>query len=257
MTAISEFFDLLEQVVEDGELSYKEIYEIGKWINANKAVRSEWPVNEFYKLLKGVFADGKLERSEAVQVARLIQATRREWAKRKAVRNAPTVDELVLTSLAGFDVTTPKLPLISIGLKIPSESDDSVSYNVDFTGPTCTCPDFTSARSKLPLGLVSRCCKHIIEGYSRLTPEDGWPGWFDAFIEEGIRPNPKLQWEVVPVGKFHALVSSPMKGWGNVYLQDDSGNNQFGYNVSEDRWSYDNQPPAASKLATAIKKMRN
>jgi hypothetical protein len=251
MKAISEFFELLEQIVEDGELTYKEIYEVGKWINANKAARTEWPVSEFYQLLKGIFADGKMERSEAVQVARLIQSVRREWARRKASQSAPTVYELA------FDPTTPKIPSIPTRLSIPSESDDDVSYEVDFTGPTCDCPDFKAGRAKLPVGHISRCCKHIMEGYSRLRPEDGWPVWFDAFIEQGIRPNPKLQWAVVPVGNFYALVSSPMKGWGNVYIQDDSGNNQFGYNISEDRWSYDTAPQGASKLEAAIKKMRS
>lgn len=257
MKAISEFFELLEQIVEDGELTYKEIEEVGKWINANRGARTEWPVSEFYKLLKGVFADGKIDRSEAVQVARLIQSVRRERARRNAGNRTPTVSELVLSSIANFNFAVPKLPSIATRLSIPSESDDSLSYEVDLAGPTCDCPDFKAVRGKLPIGHVSRCCKHIIDGYSRLRPQDGWPGWFDAFIEQGIRPNPKLEWTVVPIGEFFALVSSPMKGWGNVYLQDDSGNEQFGYNVSEDRWSYDNPPPGATKLKAAIKKMRS
>jgi hypothetical protein len=68
MEAIAKFVDLLREVVEDGELTFQEIYQIGKWINDNKSVRAEWPVNDFYKLLKGALADGKVEVSEAWEV---------------------------------------------------------------------------------------------------------------------------------------------------------------------------------------------
>jgi hypothetical protein len=252
MAGVAKFVDLLQEVIADGELTIKEIYQIGHWINDNKSVRADWPVNDFYKLLKGALTDGKIDLHEAGEVARLIQSVLREWSRRNAPPKTPSVSEVVASAIGSFDIASPRLPSIPIQMQIRSHSDESVVYRVDLAGPSCECPDFNPQRSKLPPGNLSRCCKHILEAFSKVRPEIGWPGWLDAFIEFGVRPNPEQKWQVARMLDEHALLSSANKGWVNLYTHDSNGNAKFGYNISERRWSYGKEPKYASSIAKHI-----
>lgn len=81
MDVSTEFMKLIDQVAEDGELTFNEIGQLAKWLNANKEGRKLWPASVFIKLLQNVFADGKIDRSEAAEVGKLIQTVRREWSR--------------------------------------------------------------------------------------------------------------------------------------------------------------------------------
>lgn len=265
-----EFHELLEKVVEDGELTFKEILELAKWINENKSRRRLWPVNLFYELLKKVFADGKIEENEARDVANLIQSIRREWIRKNMIVAPPVVESrtivappivappIVAPPIAGshvFQIGQARLPSIPIQVLVPSGSEAGVAYSIDLTGPTCTCPDFVPNRFKLPRGDLTRCCKHVLQAFAQVRPKDGWTGWLDSFLELGIRPHPKTKWAVVTPANDFVLISSAPQEWANVYLNSELANERFGYSVIEERWSYGTVPKNASKLVATIRKL--
>ncbi len=265
----AEFIKLLDNVIEDGELTYKEIRELGKWMNENKSSRKLWPAHLFYDLLKRVFADGKIEESEAREVAKLIQSVRRDWVRKNTAATSPfgepptTVTSNVVTTTKVtsqavepqvFSVEQAILPDISIKALVQSSSESCIEYLVDLAGPTCTCPDFLP-RSKLPKGDLSRCCKHVFQVFAKVRPKDGWTGWLDAFLELGIRPHPKTKWAVVKLDKDSVLISSAPQEWANVFLKSGQENERFGYNVSNNRWSYGTSPQDSSRLIAEIRKL--
>jgi hypothetical protein len=170
-----QYLDIIEKVAEDGELTYKEIYQLAKWLNDNKDGRQTWPASQFFPLLKSVLADGKIEKSEAQAVGQLIQKVRREWARENAITGAKPRTSTIEVALVNFDDRQPRLPSIETSLNVASFSEPDLVYEIDFSGPSCSCPDFKSYRQHLPAGHISRCCKHIMQGYSELRPKDGWP----------------------------------------------------------------------------------
>ncbi len=60
MAAIKEFVRYLKKLLMMGELTHVEVFDIGRWINNNKSLRTEWPVYDFCVLLKNVFLTGNL-----------------------------------------------------------------------------------------------------------------------------------------------------------------------------------------------------
>ena len=232
------YLKLIEEVAQDGELTHKEIYELAKWINDNEAGRKTWPASQFLPLLKDVFADGKIERSEAEQVGRLIQKVRREWAREHALAGSE-LDQSVLDNLiTKFDLGQPKLPVIENEIEVKSLSESNALYGsdsanetgpvfqVDFSAPSCSCSDFKSNRQQLPVSHISRCCEHIMLGYSQIRPDDGWPSWLDSLLEAGFRPLPDQSWAIVKSDDCNFLVSSAHPDWGNVYAQIDGKNRE-------------------------------
>ncbi len=254
------YLQLIERVSEDGELSNQEIYQLAKWLNENPDGRKSWPGNVFLPLLKQCFADGKIEVSEARAVAKLIQLVRREWARANAKpMQAVAVDAVevdpVEAGIADFDDSQPLLPLISRIVEVSSLSEPGVVYNVDLAGPYCDCPDFASYRSKLPEGHISRCCKHVMQAYSEVRPETGWPSWLESFLEAGFRPQPAQKWQVYKSDIGAYLVSSAHPAWGNVYARFDHEVERFGYSIDEDRWSYGKEPVEGAILAELVRNL--
>lgn len=255
MNSSNAFLDLVEEVAEDGELTYEEIRSLAKWLNENKTGRGDWPANEFYPLLKSAFADGKIERSEAQAIGKLIQKVLREWARQKAEDVSLTNESVVKSAIADFDDTQPKLPSIPIKLLVASLKDEDMTYEVDFSGPTCSCPDFKSRRSQFSEGSIPRCCKHIMQGYSELRPAIGWPSWLEPFLETGFRPLPSQKWAVLRCEYFTALVSSASPEWGNVYMLVDGESCKYGYSIDDERWSYGTAPKLANEFVKLIRRL--
>ncbi len=251
-----EYLNLIEEVAEDGELTHNEIYRLAKWLNENKEGRKCWPANQFLTLLKDVFADGKIDKSEAMQVARLIQKVRREWAREHALSGSKPAENTI-DCVNRFDDGSPRLPSMPMTLDVASFTEPDVVYQIDLSGPSCTCPDFKSYRQHLPVGHISRCCKHIMQGYSEIRPKSGWPSWLEPFLEAGFRPFPDQEWAVHKVNNCNYLVSSAHPEWGNVYAGIDGDSLKYGYSIFDERWSYGNEPDDAATLARAVCSISN
>ena len=151
-----------------------------------------------------------------------------------------------------IDLTHPKLPAIPLIVRIKSHTEKGVSYDVDLSGPRCTCPDWRSYRHTLPLGHLTRCCKHVFDAYGQLEPEAGWPGWLGAFLELAWTPHPRQDWMVVEVDGNLVLVSTAPTGWANVFADEGGTYDRFGYNVIEDRWAYGIEPTGSERIRRAV-----
>jgi hypothetical protein len=48
------------------------------------------------------------------------------------------------------------------------------------------------------------------------------------------------------------LISSAPNRWANVFAPDDGHYDRYGYNVTENRWAYEIEPPASEKIKKVI-----
>ena len=249
-----QFIQLLEAVAEDGELSNAEIVSIAKWINENPDSRDQWPIDQFVPLLKEVFADQKISVQESLDVGKLIMKTLREWQRRSF---SDPHDEIVHDLEEVESVFDPKVPqLISLPHETEIQSSDGTSlFSVSLAGPTCTCSDFRNYRQKLPELHLSRCCKHIFAAYAQVRPETGWPGWLDIYLELGFRPKPSDQWHVFTFDDREYLLSHANPDWANIYCKSEMGDEKYGYNLIDDRWSYNAEPVHSGYLINKIVKL--
>jgi hypothetical protein len=249
-----------ESIIEDGELTYDELYALAEWLNEHREACFHWPGNLLVTPLQNAWADGKVTKTEARQLARVILQIRKEADKGEKeeafVQAAETASEVARS----FDLTGPVLPAIPFSTRMKSHTRKGVFYEVDLSGPTCSCPDFRSFRQRLNAGHLTRCCKHVFRAYALLEPSGGWPGWLGAFLALSWTPHPQQNWQVLSIGKgwlaFRqpelVLISSAPNRWANVFAPDDGHYDRYGYNVIEDRWAYEIEPPASEKIRKGI-----
>ena len=176
----NELLLICDSIIEDGELTYAELYQLAEWLNRHQEACLHRPGNLLVELLRKAWADGKTTKTEARQLARLLI----EFASQTA---------------RTFDLSRPKLPAIPFSTRIRSHTTRGVFYEVDLGVPTCTCPDFSSIRHRLPTGHLTRCCKHIFGAYAQLEPSEGWPGWLRSFLGLAWAPHPKQEWDVLSI----------------------------------------------------------
>jgi hypothetical protein len=127
-----EYLQLIEEIVEDGELTHQEIYLLAKWLNENKEGRKTWPANLFLPILKEVFADGEIDKLEALQVGRLIQKVRRDWARVHSLNNAIPAENAIDCAIRFFDDAKPRLPSIESVLNIASFNEPEQRHQRSF-----------------------------------------------------------------------------------------------------------------------------
>ena len=61
----SELLVLCESIIEDGELTYDEIYQLAEWLNNDREACLHWPGNLLVEPLRKAWADGKITKTEA------------------------------------------------------------------------------------------------------------------------------------------------------------------------------------------------
>lgn len=263
---LEEVFSIVDEIVEDGELTKDEIRQLINWINSHPQFRKEWPVNVLHAALKTALADKQLSTEELYQLSLLVQSIQREKARQDLAdgeaeasvnddENARQKQAVLNEGLADFDPYKPMLATFGVKCKVQSHSDPSTRYEVNLLLPECSCPDFLKHRKSLPEGHIGRCCKHTFELYAFLRAKDGWPFWLESFLEQAWVPQPGLDWGVFKSNKHPVLFSSiGGGGWADVHAPDDQGvYRRFGYNAHETRWAYKNEPPNAKAIIRRIK----
>ena len=254
-----ELLTLCESILEDGELTYDELYQLADWLNSHHEACLHWPGNLLVAPLQKAWADAKITKTEARHLARLILQIRKEAAKREAEEAFARAAEVASQTARTFDLTRPILPTIPFSTRIRSHTSRGVFYEVSLSGPICTCPDFRSFRHRLHAGHLTRCCKHIFSAYAQLEPSGGWPGWLGAFLGLSWTPHPQQVWLVLSIRQgwltFQeselVLISSAPNHWANVFASDNGRYDRYGYNVIENRWAYDMEPPASERIRRA------
>lgn len=251
-----DFFLLCDSILDDGEVSAEEAYGIAEWLNDHPEVAGSWPATELIKPLQEVWADDSVNRRELHRLARLLISVQREWAER-SLEGAASVADLRFPAFTSSVVDgDPRLPSLNAKLRIPSSSELDVFYDVDLAGPSCSCPDWRARRTRLPQGHLTRCCKHVLDGYAQLSYERDVDEWLRCFIDTGWPARPGTEWRLLTVDGETVLVSSAAnKGWANVFAQEDGVYLRFGYNVEERRWAYGSEPQGSSIIVDAIRSL--
>ena len=252
----AELVRLCGEVLDDGEITAEEILKIGQWFKDNPGAGKGWPGEILKTPVLAVCADDKVNKTELRKISRLLGevsvefSLRRQQQRLKMIRKE--IQDKVNSVIASADLTQPRLPSIGVKMKIGSQTDKKTTYVVELAGPSCSCPDW-QRRSGLPAGHLSRCCKHIIDGFNTLRPEKGYPGWMGAFFGANWRPEPGQEWGVLKVaGQLVLFSTAAQNGWGNVYQNVGDGYQRFGYSIVEDRWAYGAEPSGAAFLAGRI-----
>lgn len=151
-------------------------------------------------------------------------------------------------------------------MKARSDRLDGMTYAVDLSSQTCSCPDFIETRklSTQP-GEMARLCKHLVRAMYLHNAFIGANSWIKVIAEEGCG-GPKLAWEVrLPTAKPMLVTLGNSSQWINVYAHTlrkgeryalASGPiRQFGWAVNEHRWSYGEAPPGAGEIRSLLKEL--
>jgi hypothetical protein len=248
----SELLSVCETIIEDGELTYDEIYRLAEWLNSHDEACRHWPGDQLIAPLRKVWADAKITKAESREIARLVLRIQKESTKRQAARALTDALDRSISAARTFDPTEARMPLIPFTTRVKSRSEKGVIYEVNLQGPTCTCPDFRGFRHKWPAAHLTRCCKHVLAVYQQLEPSIGWPGWLRAFVNLSWTPHPLQEWMVVEVDSGLVLISTAPNAWANVYASNRGPYERYGYNIIEHRWAYGIEPPNGYRLSRAL-----
>jgi hypothetical protein len=251
----NESFDLIalcEEILDDAEVTAAEVRRLGDWIAAHEEVRRTWPGAVLAAPLQEALLDDKVNKAELRRVAVLLRRIQKEWVKRREEAVQQATMAKAASAASGMDLSTALLPPIAVTILVRSHSDNAITYEVDLSGPSCSCPDWKGARSHLPKGSPSRCCKHILDAFGRVEPPEGWPGWLGAFLEQGWKSHPARRWFVIRVESSFCLASVGGNDWSDVFLVVADRYQRFGYSVAERRWSYGQAPSEAAEVERAI-----
>ena len=254
---VEEFVALCASILSDGEVTEEEAYQLADWLNHHDEAAENWPGNQLVEPLREIWADGTVSPRELHRLARLLISVQREWARR------PRTKITVLTSGALPRISTDqiddvRLPTLHGRFRVPSQSEPGRFYEVNLNGPTCTCPDWRNRRSRLPVGDLTRCCKHILHIYARLVDPGAIDNWLVAFIQNGWPPHPEARWRLLDHDGAKALFcTASEQGWANVFATDGKRYERFGYNTLENRWAYGTEPEAAASISNAIASCRS
>ena len=241
-----------ESILADGEISGEELYRLAEWLNDHKEACYEWPGNLLVQPLQDAWSDGKINKTEMRRIGRLLVRIQKEWAKSQSEIERDEAAALVMGILDDFNFQEARLPDVPFDARIRSHSDRLVSYEVNLSGPSCSCPDWLSHRRILPAGHLSKCCKHILDAYCLVQPDGGWPGWLGGFFETEYLPHPEQEWKVIFVSRSPVLISSAPTGWANVFVKISGEFERFGYSIGEDRWSYMMAPPGQRQIVKEL-----
>jgi hypothetical protein len=252
----TELIALCGSILNDGEVTADEAYQLADWLNKHDEACEHWPGKDLVKPLQEIWADDVATTRELHRLRRILVSIQREWARHP--RTAIThVTEGAIPEFSNANLDDVRLPSLIAKFRVPSQSEPGRFYEVDLSGPTCTCPDWRSWRSRLPVGDLTRCCKHILAVYARLPRGPNGDGWFFAFIDNGWPAHPGAQWHLLCLVSDKVLFCTASdKGWANVYAKKESEYERFGFNVEEDRWAYGVEPLGVVIIGEAIRSCR-
>jgi hypothetical protein len=248
----AELLTLCEAILDDNEVSVEEIRSLGEWLSEHEPARRSWPGEVLASPVQQFLLDGRVNKTELKKISALLRRVQKEGAARWEQKVHQDAVASATRAVRELDLSTPQLPSVRVTLQVVSQSERGVVYDVDLTGPSCNCPDWRTNRSALPRGDLTRCCKHTFDAFSRIRPKVGWPGWLDAFLEQGWRAHPQTRWRVLEIAGQQVLASTAPLEWANVFAPSAEGYQRFGFSVVERRWSYGVEPDGAIQIANAI-----
>lgn len=130
-------------------------------------------------------------------------------------------------------------------------------YFVSVQEQTCTCPDFIH-REYRPKNHLGRLCKHLIWKISPLGAFENFNNWQKAIVQSGYG-GPTRAWIVerthsppvlitIGTGQDWINVFANSKLKGETIAQASGSLREYGWKISEKRWSYGEAPSGAREL---------
>src|SRR5687767_682480 len=97
----SDIMALCEAILEDGELSGREVYLLSQWLNENREACNHWPGNLLVRPLQSAWVDGKLSTAELQEIGRLLVRIHKEWVLEadQSVEPAPEIPPDILRTI--------------------------------------------------------------------------------------------------------------------------------------------------------------
>ncbi|NKX47767.1 SWIM zinc finger family protein [Rhodobacteraceae bacterium R_SAG8] len=160
-------------------------------------------------------------------------------------------------SFSRLDLSCPEITTVSGQFNIPSQNSVGVFYHVSLENQTCSCPNFQNRRNH-PKDSFPRWCKHLVTALYHAGAFSDCEVWHKAIAEAGHGG---------PLGAFFVETDSSQRflltagrnpDWINVLgrtLRKGERSDQatgrireFGWCISEQRWSYGQGPPGARQL---------
>lgn len=256
-SASSELVALCASIISDGEVSPEEAYKLAEWLNNHPDAATTWPGSGLIQPLQEIWAEGKVNKRDLHRLARLLISVQREWARHPSTDISPVNGDTTV-DFVDAHLDDARLPSVDVKFRVPSQNEMGSFYEVNLSGPTCTCPGWRTWRSRLPVGDLTRCCKHVLYVYAKVGRRKDTDGWLMAFIENGWPPHPSAEWHLLSVGANKVLLcTASEKGWANVFAKDGREYACFGFNINEDRWAYGSKPSDGEVIADAIRSLRN
>ncbi len=168
----NESFELLalcEGILDDAEVTVDEVRRLGDWLSVREEARRTWPGEVLAAPVQEALLDGKVNKAELARVSRLLRRVQKEWVRRREELVQQAAMERAASAASNMDLAVALLPSIPVTLRVKSHSRANVVYDIDLTSPSCDCPDWKGTRSHLPKGSLTRCCKHVLDVYGRLS----------------------------------------------------------------------------------------
>lgn len=157
--------------------------------------------------------------------------------------------------------------------KIDSKCDAEISvrstmgdetYLVNCARIHCTCEDFKKRRASYSPEDPRRVCKHIFRQFEKSNLEQLFDDLTWALLKSGKNSGRILVAELESGVRF-AVSRVPGSDWVNVITRTrrkgEKGGHfsgpygEFGFSVSENRWSYGSGPPAAAEIRQALQRL--
>ena len=246
---------ILRFIVSDGVIAVEEVWYLADWINQNPKTAECWPGTELIPYLQLVWEDGQLNSQEISGLSTLIASIEMEFSKRtpappKEDRDALTPDE----RHSNKSLSLLQLPTANHRARVKSSSGDE-EYEIDLSGPTCTCPDWVDRRRKEPQGHPGRACKHIVRTLFDADMAQQASKPLQALLRNCHLRNagttPKEEYTIVDSAGQILILSYAGGEWVNVLVPDGEEYERFGYNIDEERWAY-GQPPKLARVMCSV-----
>ncbi len=157
-----------------------------------------------------------------------------------------------------FSLQSDCLKNSAMTVTVPSFRSIGKRYTVSLAAQTCSCADFLETRRSFAENYFSRWCKHIIAAANDVGAFGEANLWHKAIANEGAGGPVAAFLITPPDGQDFLATIGASREWINVFVRTARPGEklpnltgpvrQFGWSLSEKRWSYGSAPRGAGNI---------
>lgn len=182
-------------------------------------------------------------------------------AARKKAAQAALKPEVVAPGRIRLPEISLHVPIVDLGadgrLTVKSKTSKGVTYDLDLTARTCTCPSFVERHAAYPPDTLRRPCKHLrdemyktglFRGCDAFVLQLAMDGWLKSHVYRAEMRS----------GRSIFVAYDPGHDWIDVHARqrmrgEKDGNysglyERYGFSLPEQRWSYGDGPAGAREI---------